>query len=158
MILLTVGTQLPFDRFVRIVDEAAPTIATPIFAQIGRYGHYTPKNMESTPLLKPTDFEALLEKVTLIVSHAGIGTVVMAQKRRLPIILFPRSAALREHRNDHQFATVSVLEGRPGIYVARTAEELVALLHRPLEAPSGDVVLPERARLIASLADFIKAG
>lgn len=155
MILLTVGTQLPFDRFVRIVDEAAPSIATPIFAQIGD-GEYVPRHMEAQSFLKPTEFDALLGKVSLIVSHAGIGTVVMAQKLRLPIILFPRSASLREHRNDHQFATVAVLEGRPGIHVARTPEQLVALLGRKLEPPSGDLDLPERDRLRKALVGFIR--
>lgn len=155
MILLTVGTQLPFDRLIRIVDEAAPSIATPIFGQIG-IGKYKPRNMEYQPFLKPTDFEAMLSKVNLIVSHAGIGTVVMAQKLKLPVVLFPRSAALREHRNDHQMATVKALDGRPGIYVARTAGQLVALLGTPLSPTPADIVLPERDRLQAALADLIR--
>ncbi|WP_211280953.1 glycosyltransferase [Sphingomonas adhaesiva] len=94
MILVTVGTQLPFDRFIRIVDEAAPSLGRPVFAQVGQ-GTYQPRNMEYAALIDPLKFDDLIAKTELIVSHAGIGTVVMAQKFRKPVILFPRRAAPR---------------------------------------------------------------
>lgn len=157
MILATVGTQLPFDRFIRIVDEVAPSLSMPVFAQTGR-GAYVPRNIEWKTVIPPIEFDALVERTSLIVSHAGIGTVVMAQRYLKPVILFPRRAALGEHRNDHQVATVGALEGRPGMYIARTAEELTALLHRQLDPPLPRVDNPERERLHHAVADFIRQG
>lgn len=157
MILLTVGTQLPFDRFVRIVDETAPLLATPVFAQIG-HGDYKPRNMDWRPFVRPVEFDEMLARTTLIVSHAGVGTVVMAQKHSKPVILFPRRAALAEHRNDHQLATVDSLEGRSGIYIARTAEELRAMLARELAPPVIEAMNLGRDRLRDAIADFIRAG
>ena len=154
MILLTVGTQVPFDRFVRIVDGIAPTLSEPVFAQIGN-GDYTPVNMESHNYVRPFDFNDVLSRCSLIVSHAGIGTVVMAQKHGKPVILFPRRAALGEHRNDHQLATVAALEGRSGMYIARTAEELKTLLTRTLEPPTRETSYPGRERLRNAVTDFI---
>lgn len=155
MILLTTGTQLPFDRFVRIVDELAPALPQPVFAQIGR-GRYLPVNMEYRDFVPPVDFDALLERCTLIVSHAGIGTVVMAQRHLKPLILFPRSGALNEHRNEHQRDTAQALEGRRGIHIARDAAELAALLLRgDLSLPDAHEAKPERERLRAAMAAFL---
>lgn len=155
MILLTVGTQLPFDRFVRIVDELAPTLPLPVFAQIGR-GRYRPVNMEHRDFVPPVDFDALLERCTLIVSHAGIGTVVMAQRHAKPLILFPRSGALKEHRNEHQRDTAQALEGRRGIHIAHDAAHLATLLARQdLTVPDAQEVKPERERLRGAVAAFL---
>ena len=107
MILATVGTQLPFDRFIRIVDEAAPGLAMPVFAQTGQ-GSYVPHNMEWKALIEPIEFDAL--------------------------------------------------EGRPGMYVARTAEQLVALMGQELAPPEPLVANASRDRLLGAVADFIRRG
>ncbi len=155
MILLTVGTQLPFDRFVRIVDDLAPSLPLPVFAQIGR-GRYRPVNMDFADFVRPVDFDALLDRCTLIVSHAGIGTVVMAQRHLKPLILFPRSGALAEHRNEHQRDTALALAGRRGIHVAQDEADLAALLlRRDLALPDATEAKPERERLRAAVGAFL---
>lgn len=154
MILVTVGTQLPFDRFVEIVDRIAPELGEEVFAQTGR-GKYRPVNMRSQGVVGPIEFEELIRTCSRIVSHAGIGTIVMAQKHRKPLILFPRLGSLDEHRNDHQLATVRALSGRQGIYTAFDEEALVALIRRPLEEPERIYHHPERERLCGSVGAFI---
>lgn len=154
MILVTVGTQLPFDRFVKIMDRLAPTLDEEVFAQTGR-GHYQPVHMRSQQVIGPIEFERLIQQCSRIISHAGIGTIVMAQKHRKPLILFPRLGALDEHRNDHQLATVRALRGRPGIHCACNEAELAALVaaHLPTPEPVSD--LPERDRLRRAVGGFI---
>lgn len=154
MILITVGTQLPFDRLIRAVDAIAPTLGEPVFAQTGG-GDYEPVNMEFSALISPVRFDELIRQTSLIISHAGIGSVLTAQKHRKPIILMPRRAALGEHRNDHQLATVSALKGRHGIYIADDEAELPGLLARQLEPPSPEAENPSRERLRETLAQFI---
>jgi len=154
VILVTVGTQLPFDRFVRIMDRLAPDLGEEVFAQTG-HGHYQPVSMRSQQVVGPIEFERLIQECSRIVSHAGIGTIVMAQKHRKPLILFPRLGALDEHRNDHQLATVRALRGRPGIHCACTEAELAALVSAPLVAPEPVSDLPERDRLRRAVAGFI---
>ncbi len=134
MILVTVGTQLPFDRLIEIVDGAAPSVAQPVLAQTG-CGQYVPRNIEWRQMIDPVEFAEILSRVSLIVAHAGIGTLLMAQKHQKPIIVFPRRASLGEHRNEHQLATVKALETRSGIYVAWTAEDVVGLLGQSLAPP-----------------------
>jgi UDP-N-acetylglucosamine transferase subunit ALG13 len=154
MILLTVGTQLPFDRFVEIVDQLAPSLPERIFAQVG-HTLYQPEHMDSSPFVGAIDFERLVSECSYVISHAGIGTVVMAQKHRKPIILFPRRAALDEHRNDHQLATVRALGGRSGIRVALDEDELVQAIAAPPSPPEPKEWLPERDRLRSTVAALI---
>jgi UDP-N-acetylglucosamine transferase subunit ALG13 len=154
VILLTVGTQLPFDRLVRIVDRLAPALPEPVFAQVG-HGSYQPANMQWRPFVGPIEFERRIDECSLIISHAGIGTVVMAQKHRKPMILFPRRAALDEHRNDHQLATVRALGARPGIRVALEEADLVALVEAPPPPPEPLGNLPERDRFRDAIATLL---
>lgn len=127
MIFATVGTQLPFPRLVSALDLLRPRLGRRIVAQIGSNPD-VPKNLECYEFIQPYQFEVFFQAAEIIVAHAGIGTVLAAQKYRKPIILMPRRAALGEHRNDHQVATVRQLHGYPGIYVASDQDELAELL------------------------------
>jgi UDP-N-acetylglucosamine transferase subunit ALG13 len=130
MILATVGMQLPFDRLIRLIDVIAPELSCPVIAQIGE-GRYRPANMEWQRSLRPSEFERLSRAATVIVAHAGIGTVLTARRLRKPLVLFPRREALGEHRNDHQVATARAMTGRPGIGVALHGAELRSFLRHP---------------------------
>ena len=154
MILLTVGTQMPFDRFVRMVDAIAPALPEPVVAQIGN-GRYEPVNMEWHRLVPAVEFEVLVRQCSRIVSHAGIGTIVTAGKHGKPLIMVPRLASAEEHRNDHQLATVRALEGRAGVYVARDETELAHLLTSPLKPPTREGAKPERDRLRNTISSFL---
>lgn len=105
MIFVTVGEQLPFDRLIRTVDECALTLGQQIYAQIGDT-ELVPNNIEYQKFLDPQDFERKFNDADLVVAHAGMGTIITALELNKPLIVMPRKAILKEHRNDHQFATV----------------------------------------------------
>jgi UDP-N-acetylglucosamine transferase subunit ALG13 len=139
MILVTVGTQLPFSRLIQKLDALAPSLDMKVIAQVGDEPE-PPKHIEYHRSMDPRAFETLFLQADRIVAHAGIGTLLAAKKHRKPIIVFPRRASWGEHRNDHQLATAKQLEGQRGIYVAYDEAELEALLREPrLEAPDSTV-------------------
>ncbi|MCX8998432.1 glucuronosyltransferase [Rhizobiaceae bacterium BDR2-2] len=155
MIVVTVGTQLPFDRLIKAVDDLAVKIPHKVFAQTGK-GTYQPRNIEYSATVVAGEFDRMLSECRVIVAHAGIGTVIKALKYKKPIILVPRRAALNEHRNDHQMATVSKLRHRAGIYVAEDEDELFGLLTTDLEAASPETfTTPGRHKLQAFILDEI---
>ena len=79
MIFVTVGTQLPFDRLVKAVDAwAGGNRETAAFAQIGSSA-YKPAHMEWAAYLPADAFRRKLEAASLIVSHAGIGNLLLTQ-------------------------------------------------------------------------------
>lgn len=127
MIFCTVGTQAPFDRFVRIVDEVAAHLDEEVIAQVYKSG-YASRNIRMVGFLPPDEFDRYLGRARLIVAHAGMGTIISAMCRHKPVIVFPRSAALGEHRNEHQQATAQKMSELGYVYVANDAQELEALL------------------------------
>lgn len=151
MIFVTVGTQLPFDRLVRAIDNIAPELAVPVFAQVGK-STYEPRNIEWSAVVDAANFNSLMAKVTTVVAHAGIGTIISAQESGKPLVLMPRQASKGEHRNDHQMATVQSLCGRRGIYVAHDERELLDLLLKSdLAPPATNEMAVERAGLISAV-------
>ena len=128
MILLTVGTQLPFDRFVRQVDEwAYKNSGVEILAQIAD-GEYIPKHMQSVDYLYEEKYARAFNQASVVLAHAGMGTVINSLIASKPVVVYPRKASLGEHRNEHQLATCNKLANLKGCYVAYESDELFQTL------------------------------
>lgn len=128
MIIVTVGTQLPFDRLVSAVDKWAGTRRElEVFAQIGATDN-EPKNVRWARKVPPADFRQLFEQADAIVAHAGIGTILAALQLGKPILIMPRKAVLGEQRNDHQLATARRFETMGYVNVAWNEEEVAEKL------------------------------
>lgn len=148
MIFLTIGTHEPFDRLVRAFDAwCAGRGGVPVFGQVTepRAGSYRPQHFEWVARLDPQDYDGRMRAASLIVSHAGMGSILTALQYAKPIVVMPRRGHLHETRNDHQFTTVRMLRDRPGIHVADDETQLGPVL---------DSLLPDRLRdgLAADLA------
>jgi UDP-N-acetylglucosamine transferase subunit ALG13 len=161
VIFLTVGTQLPFDRLVRAVDEwAGARGRRDIFGQIADPGPegYRPRHFPFTDHITPDEFQQRYRDARLIVAHAGMGSLITAMTFGKPILVMPRRGHLNEHRNDHQFATAERLGNRPGVAVALDDAELATKLDALLtQADPAGVALPPFAdeRLIAAVRQAI---
>ncbi len=155
MIFVTTGTQAPFDRFIKAVDEIAKDIQEDIVVQAFK-SEYQPMHIQTLDFMPPDEFNRVFNEARLIISHAGMGTIISAMQKNKPIIVFPRLASLGEHRNDHQMATAMKMNELGYVYVAYDAKQLRDLLQnvelRPLHT-LGDSASPE---LIQSISDFIK--
>lgn len=129
MIFVTVGTQLSFDRLITAVDMwSVNNPSVKVFAQVGPTD-YSPQHIEFADFVAPDIADGLFKQASLIVSHAGMGSILTALKYRKPILIMPRRASLGEHRNDHQLATAKWLGNTPGITVAKDESEVEALLN-----------------------------
>lgn len=158
MIFVTVGTQLAFDRLVDAVDAWAG--ANPTEEVIGQIGPSTlaRHNMQCSPFVSPKEADANFRRASLIVAHAGMGSILTALRFQKPILIMPRKAELGEHRNDHQWATAKWLGSRPGVTVAWDADELTAALDRRVSLSSGGGISEHASpELIQSLAKFINS-
>ena len=160
MIFLTIGSHEPFDRLVAAVDDwaAARGAGDRVFGQITARAGYLPKNFEHVPTLSPAEFGTRCEAAELIVSHAGMGTILTALQTATPALLLPRKGSLGETRNDHQLATAEKFAGRPGLTVVMEETDLGAALDRCLaEASTGAAPLSPVAdpALTDALHDFI---
>lgn len=130
VIFVSVGSMMPFDRLIRVMDKWAHQHAEQeVLAQIGG-GAYTPSHMRWTRMLSPSNFREAVQNATIIVAHAGMGSFFVAMESHKPIVLLPRFAANREHTTDHQVHTVQWLRDKPGVYVAMSDDELGPAIER----------------------------
>lgn len=137
MIFLTTGTQLPFDRLVQAVDEWAE-VTQPDYEIFGQVlspsdNPYRPRNFETTTRLSPAEYAGIFSKARLIISHAGMGTILTALTEGKQICIMPRQVKYGEHRNDHQLATVERLGDHPGLHKARDEHDLPGCLDTALK-------------------------
>jgi UDP-N-acetylglucosamine transferase subunit ALG13 len=125
-----VGVQLPFDRLIHAMDQwAADSHCDDVFAQVGR-STYKPQHLTFKSFISPAEFRQLVERADVVVAHAGMGTILTASELGKPILVMPRRAALGEHRNDHQLATIAGLQQRKIITVATDETELISELSK----------------------------
>ena len=131
MIFVTVGNMDPFDRLVKAIDHWA--LSNPsdekVLAQIGD-GQYIPTNCEYVRRMTPDEFEKNFREARLVVSHAGIGTIITAPELGKPIIVVPKKASLGEQRNEHQLATVRHFRRSELMMVADSETDLTGVLSR----------------------------
>jgi UDP-N-acetylglucosamine transferase subunit ALG13 len=156
VIFVTVGSADPFDRLIRAVDQwAASRRRSDIFAQIGK-SRYEPQHIEAVRFLSPSEFRERVRTARLVVSHAGMGSIITAMEIGTPIIIMPKWARLGEHRNDHQVATARHFGQKQGIIEARDEHDLIVKLER-VETHSVPSRIPSTASpdLIAAIRSFI---
>ena len=158
MIFVTVGSQLPFDRLIIAMDEwvAKQTDSVDVFAQIG-LTDYRPKNLRFAESISPKEFSEMVRAATIMVAHAGMGSVLTALEVGKPLVLMPRRGNLLETRNDHQIATAKWLAEREGIFVAMDETSLPSALDRALSSCTGGKQISSYASpsLIGALKEFI---
>ncbi|MFD1215225.1 glycosyltransferase [Microbulbifer celer] len=155
MIFLTVGTQFGFNRLVAAVDKwASNNLGVEVFAQVGS-GTYIPKNFGWCRYLHPVDFEKNMTSAELIVSHAGMGTIIDSLVMAKPCLVFPRRADLNEHRNDHQVATCNKLSEFDGCRIAWDEIDLFRYLDNPWGIVSSTLSVHAPEELLLAIDDFI---
>lgn len=154
MIFVTVGTQLPFDRMVSMIDDLAAELSLDVFAQTADpTATYT--HIKHAPFLTPDEYDDIIARTTVLVGHAGIGTILTAKRVEKPVIVMPRKASLGEHRNEHQLATARHLDGHEGVYVAHDRAQLATLLQIQDLPPASFRDTPEKTRLQSYLRSFV---
>lgn len=157
MIFVTVGTQLPFDRLIKALDQYFNKKSESVFAQTG-YSRYQARNIKTQPFLSPTKTEEMFKQADFIIAHAGMGSILTALKYRKNIIVIPRKASLGEHRNEHQLATANWVKDLQGVTVADDEYHLVEVLKNFSESSFNSSLAPyAEPRLIEFLKSEIFA-
>ena len=104
MIFVTLGTQdKSFDRLLKAIDKEIKTgtIKDKVIVQAG-YTKYESKNMEIFDLVDSEEFDKLVDKCDLLITHAGVGSILSAVKKGKKVICVPRLKEYKEHTNNHQ--------------------------------------------------------
>ena len=154
MIFVTTGTQEPFDRFLKIIDAIVPCLHEEVVVQAFR-DNYNPENFSLREFISPGEFVAIMEQSRLVVSHAGMGTILSALRMDKPIVVFPRVAAMGEHRTDHQIESANRMYDMGYVYLASDENTLKSYMLNQDIHPLKKIENKASDSLINSLVDFI---
>ncbi len=132
MIFVATGTQFPFDRLVRYIDQWAANNevgkqSEAVFMQLGE-GDYLPQHAQWERFMSLDAYNEKIKQSSVFISHAGMGNIISAKDHGVPIIVINRQASLGEHRNDHQQEGLRWMAELDGVYTASTQESLYRLL------------------------------
>jgi UDP-N-acetylglucosamine transferase subunit ALG13 len=138
MIFVTTGTQAPFNRLVKAMDDIAANLnGEEVIVQA--FGvNFETKNIKVVGFLDPLEYTKIFDRSRLIVSHAGIGSILSALTKGKPIIVMPRNAELNEHRDNHQYDTTKNMSTLGYVPVAHDEVELREILTGMLETLKED--------------------
>ena len=100
MIFVTLGTQ--DKKFRRLLDAVEDLeIEEKIIVQAGSTD-YESNKMEIHKFLTSKEFEKYLEEARIVITHAGVGTIISGLSLNKKMIVAPRKQEYKEHVNNHQ--------------------------------------------------------
>lgn len=128
-VVVMLGTErFPFTRALKAVEAALPAD----FEVLWQVGHTPPSDLPGRvrAWIPNEQLEAAVRQADLIITHAGVGSVMMALRAGRHPLIIPRLADRGEHVDDHQVDLATHLEARKLATVASPAADLAALLAR----------------------------
>ena len=137
------------------MDNVAAELTEPVLIQRG-YTTYVPQRasfFDFVPMSQATEY---IRSARVVVSHAGIGTVILCRKYRIPLIIVPRLRRFKEHNSDHQLEIAQAVAGFPGVktvYDVSTLREAIETIEPPPPGEDGqNPLLAYVARYAESIA------
>ena len=127
MIFATVGTH--GDGFPRML--AALETLGDADELVVQYGHGTPPGnaTRADPFLPFDAMAELFESADVVITHAGVGSILLASRAGHVPVIVPRLARLGEHVDDHQVELGRALQSRD-VLVCWEADDLAQLVTR----------------------------
>lgn len=104
MILVALGTQdKQFTRLLDMIEEQIKkgNIKDKVIVQAG-HTKFTSDKMQIFDLISIDEFEKLVLECDVLITHAGVGTILNGIRNGKKVIVVPRLKKYNEHVNDHQ--------------------------------------------------------
>ncbi len=153
MIFVTVGTMhLDFARLIRKMDDIAQLTGERVVIQTG-LAATVPTAAEHFTFRPRDEVQSLVAQSRLVVTHAGIGSVIDALNAKRPLVVVPRLSRFREHNNDHQLDLAHAVERRGWGRMVLDIDDLDALCESPPEAYT--TYTPARDSLLSTVRETI---
>jgi len=132
MIYVTLGTQdKSFERILKAIQKEIDngTIKEKVVVQAG-HTKFESKEMEIFDLVSLKEFNKYMDECDLLITHAGVGSIVDGIKRNKKVIAVPRLKKYNEHTNDHQLQIVKTFGDAGYIYPFYEKDDLHQILKK----------------------------
>ena len=122
MILLTVGVNdYDFTPLFDEMDAIAPSLGEDVTMQTGGID-YSSKNCRTFGVVTEKEMQALFDEASLVICHAGIGTVTNVMKREVPMVVVPRSVITGDGTDQQTLVADRIVEMGRGIRLDSVSE------------------------------------
>lgn len=132
MIFVILGTQkFQLNRLIKQIDKYIEEglIDEEVIAQIGN-SDYEPKYYSYHRFLDKSEFEDLIRKARVVITHSGVGSIITALNTRKPIIVFPRLEKFKEHVDDHQLGIAKAFAKNGYVLCCEENDDLMELIEK----------------------------
>jgi len=132
LILILLGTQdKPFTRLLEAVDDTIDKgyIKEEVVAQIG-FTKYSSKNIKTFNLIPKEEYEKIIGEADLIITHAGVGSILTGLKKGKKVIAAARLKEYGEHTNNHQLEILNEFHEKGYILKLDNFDELHKILKK----------------------------
>ena len=151
LIFVTVGSHYQgFDRLIQKMDEIAGKIDEKVIMQIGNT-KYKPVNVEYFEFAEYSKIQKLNSDARIVVSHAGVGSILTALEQKTHLLIVPRLKKYDEVVDDHQLQIAKELSENPNVTVVNDVEDL----EESLKTNFSFVEESSRNKLVYSLKKYI---
>lgn len=141
MIFVCVGSRnYPFNRLFVKLDELCEKgiIKEDIFAQIGT-STYIPKYFKYKDFLSQDEFQELVNKSNLVISHGASGSIMKALNAGKEVIAVTRLEKYGEHINDHQIQNNEAFASNKYVQAVYEMDELQEAIESFYRGDTGTV-------------------
>ncbi len=148
MIFVTLGTQkFQMNRLVKAIDELSEKgiVKDEFLIQTGA-STYKPKHCKYVDFMDQKEYAENINKCSLLITHAGVGTIITGKNAGKPVIVVPRLNKYGEHVDDHQKEIADAFSNKGCVLSCENVEELPAFIEKaksfdfkPYEIKGGNV-------------------
>lgn len=158
LIFVVSGTQkFPMDRLFLKIDELIEEkmLSESVYAQIGN-SDYKPKHFEFTDFLQKQEFEEKISGCDLLITHAGVGTIMAGLSRNKPIIVVPRRAEYGEHIDNHQVEIAHSFSEANYVLQCKDVANLIELI-KTAKAHEFSKYVSNRRNVINTIREYLNS-
>lgn len=131
MIFVTLGTQdKQFNRLLDAVLKLNTNEQIIIQAGTTRFPSDYKDNIKIYKFISKNDFDEYMKKASCIITHAGVGTIMLGLKYHKKMIVAARLKKYKEHENDHQLQIQETFEKQGYILALKDFEDLEKLIRK----------------------------
>ena len=135
MILVTVGTnEQPFDRLVPAAAGIGGTEELVVQYGASRVPHGRGRWVDFVPF---EELDELIAAADVVVSHAGVGSILLARRHGKRALVVPRRLHLREAVDDHQLTLARRLAVNGMVELVEDEQRLAETLARSAHGTAG---------------------
>jgi UDP-N-acetylglucosamine transferase subunit ALG13 len=123
-----------------------------------QYGHsiVVPTGCRSHQFLAREEFRMLVREASLIITHAGAGTIGQCFKAGKRPIVVPRLKAYGEHVNDHQMELVRQLECLGRVYAVHDLQSLPDVVRTAKALGASQAVFGMDSQVLCTVREYLE--